>query len=285
MTTSVDALNSSSSARVHRQTPAGRSAFTLIELLVVIAIIAILASLLLPALTLGKSSAQTTACLNNLKQLQVCWHLYADDNDDVLPPNNYIYSADPTNAPASLLESGSWCPGNTRTDVTTANIEHGLLFPYNQSTAIYHCPADRSSVEDINGVPTGLPRTRSYNMSTSIHCDDAPSYYKYSDILDPPASQLFVFIDVHEDDILDSTFGIEPASASGIIIPPDTSLGDVWIDLPADRHHRGANLSFADGHVEHWIWQSPKHFKHWVQPAAPGGDLRDLRRLQECVHP
>jgi prepilin-type processing-associated H-X9-DG protein/prepilin-type N-terminal cleavage/methylation domain-containing protein len=249
-------------------------AFTIIELLVVIAIIAILASLLLPALGKAKVSAQTTACLSNLKQLQICWQLYAEDNDDVLTPNNYVYEADPTNAPTPLLISTSWCPGNVRVDATTANIERGLLFPYNRSTEIYHCPADRSTIEDANGVKLGLPRTRSYNMSTSIHCDDAYSFTRFLEIADPPTSQLFVFIDVHEDDIIDSTFGIDPVNSP---------YGDSWIDLPADRHNRGANLSFADGHVEHWRWNSPKRFTHWVQRPTDEGDRRDLRRLQECA--
>ena len=262
-------------AHVSRGRRARGSAFTLIELLVVIAIIALLASLVLPALARAKAGALTTACLNNLKQLQICWHLYADDNEDVLVPNNFVYSANPTN-PTSLLESDSWCPGNVRLDATTANIEKSKLFPYNTSTAIYHCPADKSTVETATGVKLPILRTRSYNMSISIHCDDAESYYKYSDIIDPPPSQLFVFIDVHEDDIIDSTFGIQPA---------DSFYGDIWIDMPADRHSQGANLSFGDGHVERWRWQSPKRFHQWLQPAADDGDLRDLRRLQECAHP
>ena len=163
-----------------------------------------------------------------------------------------------------------------RTDTSTINIERGLLFPYNSSVAVYHCPADKSTVVDANGVPLAQTRTRSYNMSSSVHCYSAPSYTNYLDILEPEPSGLFVFIDVHEDDIIDSTFGIGSASAG---------FADFWIDLPADRHNRGANVSFADGHVEHWRWMSPKHFEHWIQSPADPGDWLDLRRLQQCAHP
>src|SRR5205823_13965447 len=103
-----------------------------------IAIIAILASLLLPALGRAKTSAYSIACLNNLKQLQLCWHLYAHDNEDVLVPNNFVYIVTTlTNTSPLDTANLSWCPGDVRTYTTTANIERGVLFPYNTSTAIY----------------------------------------------------------------------------------------------------------------------------------------------------
>ena len=83
-----------------------KNGFTLIELLVVIAIIGILAALLLPVLSRAKDRALTVACLNNLKQLQVCWQLYADDNNDILPPNNFVYDIF---SQQPIDSADSWC--------------------------------------------------------------------------------------------------------------------------------------------------------------------------------
>jgi prepilin-type N-terminal cleavage/methylation domain-containing protein/prepilin-type processing-associated H-X9-DG protein len=259
---------------IHQMCGQAKHAFTLIELLVVIAIIAILAAMLLPVLSRARMTAQNVACLNNLKQLEDCCHLYSADFDDFLVPNKaggFVSGPSSTNSPSVVTNVDSWCPGIAPQDTTADNLKLGLLYPYNQSPAIYHCPADQSTV---NGFPN-LLRTRSYCMDISLNCDDAgDSFRKFTQITSP--SHLFVFIDTQEKDIWDATFGI---------FGPSSHWSGYWLDLAADRHNRGANLSFADGHVEHWKWKAPKIFITTFEPAYDSDDLDDLHRLEDCVKP
>jgi prepilin-type N-terminal cleavage/methylation domain-containing protein/prepilin-type processing-associated H-X9-DG protein len=268
-------------------TPAFRfgAGFTLIELLVVIAIIAILAAMLLPALARSKAKAMTTGCLNNLKQLEVCFHLYATDNQDILPPNNSITGFTGGSDTTSSLASGiSWCPDHARTDTNSVDLQSGLLFQYNRSVAIYHCPADRSQVEDSTGQLLPMLRNRSYNMSQSVNgypeylqalgpIGNLPSWKAFSTIRTPSPSQLFVFIDEHPDTLLDAQFG----NPVGMPYYPI-----MWFDLPADRHNQGACLSFADGHVERWRWIAPKIFQYLGQSPTPA-EMPDYLRVQSVM--
>jgi len=255
-----------------------RHAFTLIELLVVIAIIAILASLLLPALSRAKSRAWTIACLNNMKQLEVCWQSYAMDNNDLLVPNNSVMGVSTNGGAGSIAVGVSWCLA----DPTAVNVQNGMLFEYNRSLGIYHCPADRSTLTDPGGGSPGPLRARSYNMSQSVNgypeynwfiLGYIPYFKKLTQIKTPNVANCLVFVDEHEYTLLDSQFGM----------PTDFFNGtQVWWDMPANRHNQGANLCFADGHAERWKWAVPKTFVSWIQ-AVPPAEMHDWLRIKACL--
>lgn len=252
-----------------------RRGFTLIELLVVIAIIAILAALLLPALSRAKSEAWTTACLNNLKQLEICWQSYAQDNNDLVVPNNSVNAG---GSDASIAAGVSWCLA----DPTVVNVQSGMLFPYNGSLGIYHCPADRSTLTDPSGSTPGPLRARSYNLSQSVNgypeydlfiFGYIPFFKRLTQIQSPNVANFLVFIDENEYTLLDSQFGM----------PTDYYNGtQTWWDMPANRHNQGANLCFADGHAEHWRWVVPKVFTEWFQ-AVPPAEMPDWLRIKACI--
>jgi len=235
-----------------------RAAFTLIELLVVIAIIAILAAMLLPALAKAKAKAQGIGCLNNLKQLQLCWFMYAHDNNDKLVPNG-----------DGATYTG-WIGGqfavNPRdgTNVNLLKPPSGLLWNYNQSLGIYKCPADQSVAKSGNLVLG--PRVRSISLNgnmngNSWYTDQTIKTYftfrKLSQILRPPPSQAFVFLDENPSTLDDGYF----------LVVFDTII---WGNDPGIYHNGACGFSFADGHSETHRWLDPDTLAA-NKPASPKG--------------
>jgi prepilin-type N-terminal cleavage/methylation domain-containing protein/prepilin-type processing-associated H-X9-DG protein len=252
------------------------TAFTLLELLVVIAIIAILAAMLLPALARAKTKAQSISCVNNLKQLDLGWQMYIDDHQDALPPN---IVGDPNGVYQSL--PGSWVVGNAKVNTTVSEIEIGVIYSYAKNSGVYHCPADKSTLQGSRS----NPRARSYSSDAWLNDDPSgvgvpPSqlqpYLKTKGTQLSNPAQIFTFIDEEEQSIDDASLIV----SNPVSIPPGTNL---WDSLPADRHNQGCGISFADGHVISWHWKAPKRFKYQNQPADPGDDLKDLRQMQSWI--
>lgn len=230
--------------------------FTLIELLVVIAIIAILAGMLLPALSRAKTKAQGILCMGNNKQMMTAWRMYVDDNNDKVPsayhgPGEWV-SGDMT------LNDGA-NPSNW--DVTR-DIAKSPLWPYcGGSSGIWKCPADKSTVRPTSGEKKGqtVPRVRSMSMNAWFNSTDVDGfgpgfriYKKATDLFDPGPSMTWLFMDEREDSINDGELVV------GMTGYPDQGSAWMLVDYPASYHNKAAGLSFADGHSEIKKWLDPR---------------------------
>jgi len=232
----------------HRQRP--QSGFTLIELLVVIAIIAILAGMLLPALSRAKSKATGISCMNNTRQLMLACHMYTGDNNESFPKTRH--------GGDSEVNQGSWVTGSMTWTVYEANTNIAYLLDprysklaqyFGNSRNIFKCPADKfiSSAQRGRG---WKERVRSVSGNIRIGDDsnawDTPAFPEFTrktaGLTDPGPTQTWIYMDEHPDSINDvGNFTYEPG-------------GNGWVDVPAVYHSGAAGIVFADGHSEIHKW-------------------------------
>lgn len=226
------------------KTKASQRGFTLIELLVVIAIIAVLASLLMPALAAAKAKALQVNCVSNHRQLGLTWMLYQDDNNGRLP-NNLRENA---------TSNPSWVDSTVHGDTPGFYQKEYLIDPRRAAFAryltdhnVYRCPAERTYFMRPNR--QRVLKLRSYSMNDYITPPGGGSwgvqyhYRRQADMVRP--STTFVFIDSEPGSICYTPFRI-----------PDTDR-DQWFTAPGAMHAKGTGVTFSDGHAEAKKWKRP----------------------------
>jgi len=265
------------------------------ELLAVVAVIAILAGLLLPALSQARRQARRSQCINNQRQLLLTWHLYNGDNLEIAVANGHGPAGSSialSSAMNQVAATKFWVPGDDHfyyaaftnaqwlTDPRTA-----MFAPYLRSAAIYKCPEDKSLIK-IPGVGK-FPHVRSYSMNAyvgwALNPDELNPHYRLftstADMVGPSPANIFVFQDVQPDNICYPAFVVR--------MPGEP---EQFFHYPSSLHNGRGVVAFADGHAESHRWVDSRTtppvtgniLAHWND--SPGNaDLAWIRERTSCA--
>jgi prepilin-type processing-associated H-X9-DG protein len=246
-----------------------------------------LVALLLPALAGTRPNAQAFQCLENQRQLILAWQMYAQDNNDILPPNDYPYAiAAPRDGTVK-----NWVFGSMAVNIDSINTAIlmnpalSLLALYITNPAAYKCPSDIS-------LNQGKIRARSVSMNCAVgtrwytagagkprgspvgggwlsgfYADPDPNYRTYGKITQmtrPGPSMTWVIMDENPDTINDPLMNI--------------AMTPFLVDFPAKSHNGGAGMSFVDGHTEmhRWVDDFAQTFPTGGPVPGQGGTIRPV---------
>ena len=262
------------------QSPRAREhGFTFIELLVVLAVVALLAVTLFPALANTQPNSRAFQCLNNQRQIMLAWRMYGEDNNDLLPPNDYVSSTWFSTSSPNWVAIPGFESGFGTDDLSLLTNRNSLLSAYIHAGATYHCPADgyidpqrrmanarsvsmNSAVGTIwvsSSFPSGLPLGAAVpgdQLNGPYPFGSTPSllwltYGKFSSIVRPSPANLFVIMDENPYLIDDGTIAIVAAASAG-----KTYL----IDFPGGNHDGAGGIAFADGHSIIHKWRDVRTY-------------------------